>query len=141
MSIDFETHRPRLRALAYRMLGSRSEAEDVVQDAWLRWQAADRRTRWLRACLRSFHGVRCPAKAVDARRKPQPGWWPGEDLQRRRRCFCGATLRARQQTATLVVARLAQAASMGCGRRLDRDGLLPCVPHEKIVNRFYTATQ
>ena len=41
MSIDFETHRPRLRALAYRMLGSRSEAEDVVQDAWLRWQAAD----------------------------------------------------------------------------------------------------
>ena len=41
MSIDFEAHRPRLRALAYRMLGSRSEAEDVVQDAWLRWQAAD----------------------------------------------------------------------------------------------------
>ena len=41
MPRDFEAHRPRLRALAYRMLGSRSEAEDVVQDAWLRWQAAD----------------------------------------------------------------------------------------------------
>lgn len=41
MPTDFEAHRPRLRALAYRMLGSRSEAEDVVQDAWLRWQAAD----------------------------------------------------------------------------------------------------
>lgn len=41
MPRDFEPHRPRLRALAYRMLGSRSEAEDVVQDAWLRWQAAD----------------------------------------------------------------------------------------------------
>ena len=39
MPRDFEAHRPRLRALAYRMLGSRSEAEDVVQDAWLRWQA------------------------------------------------------------------------------------------------------
>jgi RNA polymerase sigma-70 factor (ECF subfamily) len=32
----FETHRPRLRAVAYRMLGSRSEADDAVQEAWLR---------------------------------------------------------------------------------------------------------
>ena len=33
---EFEEHRPRLRAVAYRMLGSLSEAEDAVQDAWLR---------------------------------------------------------------------------------------------------------
>jgi RNA polymerase sigma factor (sigma-70 family) len=32
----FEQHRPRLRAVAYRMLGSAAEAEDAVQDAWLR---------------------------------------------------------------------------------------------------------
>jgi RNA polymerase sigma factor (sigma-70 family) len=32
----FEEHRPRLRAVAYRMLGSTSEADDAVQDAWLR---------------------------------------------------------------------------------------------------------
>jgi RNA polymerase sigma-70 factor (ECF subfamily) len=38
----FETHRPRLFAVAYRMLGSASEAEDVVQDAWLRYAAANR---------------------------------------------------------------------------------------------------
>ncbi|AWB22819.1 RNA polymerase sigma factor SigJ [Methylobacterium currus] len=38
----FEAHRPRLLRLAYRMLGARSEAEDVVQEAWLRWIAADR---------------------------------------------------------------------------------------------------
>ena len=38
----FVAERPRLRALAYRMLGSLSDADDVVQDAWLRWAAADR---------------------------------------------------------------------------------------------------
>src|SRR6266498_742158 len=32
----FERHRPRLRAVAYRMLGSLAEADDAVQDAWLR---------------------------------------------------------------------------------------------------------
>jgi len=37
----FETHRRRLMALAYRLLGSRSDAEEVVQDAWLRWHQAD----------------------------------------------------------------------------------------------------
>src|SRR6516162_5664868 len=37
----FETHRRALTGLAYRMLGSRAEAEDVVQDAYLRWHEAD----------------------------------------------------------------------------------------------------
>jgi RNA polymerase sigma-70 factor (ECF subfamily) len=36
----FETNRPRLKRLAYRMLGSVTEAEDAVQDAWIRWQRA-----------------------------------------------------------------------------------------------------
>ncbi|HEX5200294.1 RNA polymerase sigma-70 factor [Paractinoplanes rhizophilus] len=36
--------RPRLFGIAYRMLGSASEAEDLVQDVWLRWQAYDRDT-------------------------------------------------------------------------------------------------
>lgn len=38
---DFEAQRPRLLRLAYRMLGSIGEAEDVVQDAWLRWSKVD----------------------------------------------------------------------------------------------------
>ncbi len=39
----FEEHRTRLRAVAYRMLGSLSEADDAVQDAWLRVSRADAR--------------------------------------------------------------------------------------------------
>jgi RNA polymerase sigma factor (sigma-70 family) len=41
LSQRFEEHRARLRAVAYRMLGSRSEAEDAVQEAWLRLSRAD----------------------------------------------------------------------------------------------------
>jgi len=38
----FDQHRSRLYAIAYRMLGAVAEAEDVVQEAWLRWHGADR---------------------------------------------------------------------------------------------------
>ncbi|MFE1752978.1 RNA polymerase sigma-70 factor [Streptomyces anandii] len=37
----FEEHRPVLMGVAYRMLGRVADAEDVVQDAWLRWSRAD----------------------------------------------------------------------------------------------------
>lgn len=37
----FEASRPRLEAIAYRLLGSAAEAEDAVQETFLRWQAAD----------------------------------------------------------------------------------------------------
>lgn len=36
-SVEFERHRPRLFGIAYRMLASRTDAEDVLQDAYLRW--------------------------------------------------------------------------------------------------------
>ncbi|MFE2470028.1 RNA polymerase sigma-70 factor [Streptomyces mirabilis] len=47
MTIDtatevFEEHRPVLMGVAYRMLGRVADAEDVVQEAWLRWSGADR---------------------------------------------------------------------------------------------------
>ena len=41
-SATFEPHRRRLLGLAYRMLGSMAEAEDAVQDAYLRWHDVDR---------------------------------------------------------------------------------------------------
>lgn len=40
----FEAERPRLMGLAYRILGSVTDAEDVLQDAWLRWNMQDLKT-------------------------------------------------------------------------------------------------
>jgi RNA polymerase sigma-70 factor (TIGR02957 family) len=39
-TLTFDRHRRRLLGIAYRMLGSSADAEDVVQDAWLRWNDA-----------------------------------------------------------------------------------------------------
>jgi RNA polymerase sigma-70 factor (ECF subfamily) len=41
LAARFETHRPHLRAVALRMLGARSEADDAVQEAWLRLARSD----------------------------------------------------------------------------------------------------
>ncbi|MEA1904196.1 MAG: RNA polymerase sigma factor SigJ [Actinomycetota bacterium] len=48
---DFESHRPRLTAVAYGMLGSYADAEDVVQDAFLRWEATTHQVDELGAFL------------------------------------------------------------------------------------------
>jgi RNA polymerase sigma-70 factor (ECF subfamily) len=79
----FETHRRALTGLAYRMLGSRAEAEDIVQDAYLRWHAADRSAieeprRYLgtvvtRLCLDRM-------KSAQARREVYVGQWLPEPL-------------------------------------------------------------
>jgi RNA polymerase sigma-70 factor (ECF subfamily) len=41
LAAAFEEHRPHLRAVAYRLLGSTTDADDAVQDAWLRLSRAD----------------------------------------------------------------------------------------------------
>jgi RNA polymerase sigma-70 factor (ECF subfamily) len=43
-TLTFNRLRPRLQGIAYRMLGAMAEAEEVVQDAWLRWHEAARDT-------------------------------------------------------------------------------------------------
>ncbi len=56
----FQIDRPLLFSIAYRMLGSASDAEDVLQDAWLRYRGVDRST------IRSLKALR--GKAYAARR-------------------------------------------------------------------------
>ena len=78
----FTAQRPRLFGLAYRMLGSAHDAEDVVQDAWLRWSghgdAVDNPAAWLttvvtRLCLNRLDSAR-------ARRETYVGPWLPEPI-------------------------------------------------------------
>lgn len=79
----FQAHRPRLVRLAYRMLGSTAEAEDVVQNAWLRWRTVDvdavrEPAAWLtRTTTRLALDV---LKSARARRETYVGSWLPEPL-------------------------------------------------------------
>ncbi len=78
---QFEAHRAHLRAVAYRMLGSPIEADDAVQEAWLRLSRADTSDvanlgGWLttvvaRVCLDML-------RSRTSRREESLGTWPGE---------------------------------------------------------------
>jgi len=80
---QFDALRPRLMRVAYRMLGSVSDAEDVVQDAWLRWQAADRgAVRVPEAFLRRVVTRLCldQLKSAKVRREQYAGPWLPDPL-------------------------------------------------------------
>src|SRR5262245_54158729 len=82
-AVSFEPHRRRLLGLAYRMLGSVSEAEDAVQDAYLRWHAADRDTVTdARAFLTTTTTRICldTLKSARARREAYVGPWLPEPV-------------------------------------------------------------
>ncbi len=79
----FETHRPRLVRLAYRMLGSMAEAEDIAQDAWLRWQRAEQdEIRMPAAYLNRTVTRLCldAMKSARARRENYVGEWLPEPV-------------------------------------------------------------
>ncbi|MET9911332.1 RNA polymerase sigma-70 factor [Streptomyces sp. NPDC006476] len=80
---DFEPHRPRLFGLAYRMLGSADEAEDVVQDAYLRFSGADRAgiehpSAWLAKVVTNLCLTRLTS--ARARRERYVGTWLPEPV-------------------------------------------------------------
>lgn len=79
---DFEAQRPRLLRLAYRMLGSQSEAEDVVQDAWPRWVAVEESVDVPAAYLTRIVTRLCldHLKSARARREEYVGAWLPEPL-------------------------------------------------------------
>src|SRR5262245_26333710 len=79
----FEAHRPRLFSIAYRMLGSASEAEDVVQDAWLRARTDERAdVRSPRAYLTTIVTRLCidRLRSAERTRMEYPGPWLPEPL-------------------------------------------------------------
>ncbi|MFF4802143.1 RNA polymerase sigma-70 factor [Streptomyces sp. NPDC001351] len=80
---EFETHRPRLFGLAYRMLGSAEEAEDAVQDAYLRFSGADRTgieypAAWLAKVVTNLCLTRLTS--ARARREHYVGTWLPEPV-------------------------------------------------------------
>ena len=82
-SIDFELHRAPLRGLAYRMLGSAADAEDILQDAWLRWhEAGDAAIENTRAYLTRIVTHLCldRLKSAQVRRERYVGEWLPEPL-------------------------------------------------------------
>src|SRR3954468_674990 len=79
----FQTHRPALFAVAYRMLGSASDAEDVLQDAWLRFSAAQPSDlRSAKAYLTTIVTRLCldRLKAARATREEYVGTWLPEPV-------------------------------------------------------------
>jgi RNA polymerase sigma-70 factor (ECF subfamily) len=82
-SAEFERHRPRLFGIAYRMLGSRSDAEDVLQDAYLRWhRGASEELRSPEAWLVTTVTRLCidRLRAARAQREQYVGPWLPEPL-------------------------------------------------------------
>jgi RNA polymerase sigma-70 factor, ECF subfamily len=80
---DFEVHRAFLAGLAYRMLGSVAEAEDVVQDAYLRWAQSDASTiEHPRAYLARVVTRLCldRMKSATSRREQYVGTWLPEPI-------------------------------------------------------------
>lgn len=79
----FQTLRPRLFSIAYRMLGTRPDAEDVLQDAWLRWHRAEREAlqsaeAWLVTVVTRLSIDRL--RAAKTEREAYVGYWLPEPL-------------------------------------------------------------
>jgi RNA polymerase sigma factor (sigma-70 family) len=81
---DFESVRSRLFGIAYQMLGGAADAEDVVQDVWVRWQGADRALVRDRVAFLVTITTRVAlnvATSARARREVSVGeWLPERDL-------------------------------------------------------------
>ncbi|MDQ7906072.1 sigma factor [Phytohabitans sp. ZYX-F-186] len=102
----FTSLRPRLFGIAYRMLGSASEAEDLVQDVWLRWQAYDRAAVVNPGAFLATTATRLAINALQsarARRETYIGPWLPEPVDTSADPYLGAERGAALELATLVL--------------------------------------
>jgi RNA polymerase sigma factor (sigma-70 family) len=114
---QFERYRPHLQAVAYRMLGSVSEAEDAVQEAWLRLSRSDsdavaNLAGWLttvvgRVCLDALRSRR-------SRREDYVGSWPPEPIVSLDERHPIPTLRSSARSSTPFSPRPGQVISTRC---------------------------
>jgi RNA polymerase sigma-70 factor, ECF subfamily len=75
----FEVVRPRLFGIAYRVLGGAADAEDVVQDTWIRWHGTDRRAVRNATAFLTTASARLALNVADsarARHEAANGWMP-----------------------------------------------------------------
>ena len=89
----FMSVRPRLFGIAYRMLGSASEAEDLLQEAWVRWQTYDRATVVNPAAFLATTTTRLAINALDSarvRRETYIGPWLPEPVDTSADPYLGA---------------------------------------------------
>ncbi|OKK05031.1 RNA polymerase sigma-70 factor [Streptomyces sp. CB02400] len=103
---DFVSARPRLFGVAYRILGSAAEAEDVVQETWLRWQSTDRTkvqepTAFL-ATVTTRLAINL-AQSARVRRETYVGPWLPEPVDTRQDPQLGAERAEALETAVLLL--------------------------------------
>ena len=136
----FEAHRPLLVSITYRMLGSLAEAEDVVQEAWLRWSQLDQAEV---ANTRAFLVRMTTRLAIDrlrrlkARRESYIGPWLPEPVLTERDVAEDIELAESVSLALLVVLRdrkvaAAQPGDIGLGKADDGHILRRRLPEEAL---------
>jgi RNA polymerase sigma-70 factor (ECF subfamily) len=102
----FNEARPRLFGIAYRMLGSVAEAEDIVQEAWLRWQRTDRTVVRNPAAFLTTVTTRLAlntAASAHARREQYVGPWLPEPVDTSADPSLGAERAEALESAVLVL--------------------------------------
>ena len=144
----FEALRGRLFGLAYRMLGSRAEAEDIVQEAYLRWHQAERgasrtpRRGWspptsrlaidrLRRLQDRTRGLRrAVAAGADRQRRPRPiaiSTWPKTCRWRSSRCSNGSRRRSAPPSCCTTSSRSATGDRVGARAQRERPAARSCI--------------
>jgi RNA polymerase sigma-70 factor (ECF subfamily) len=103
---DFLSARPQLFGIAYRILGSTAEAEDVVQETWLRWQNTDRTTVREPAAFLTTAATRLAinlARSARVRRETYVGPWLPEPVDTRHDPQLGAERAEALELAVLLL--------------------------------------